>query len=126
MQLVPIQAIPNQSFTINLDNNLYGISIKETEGVMSVSIERDNVLIVENNRVPAGAPLLPYRYQEAGNFIFITANFQLPYYTKFNVTQTLVYFSTEELDAFRAGTLVFNPIGGYPLRYKPQGYVLAP
>lgn len=126
MQIIPIQAIPNQTFNISLDNKIYGLSIKETNGVMSVSITRDNISVVSNLRAMAGSPLLPSEYEESGNFIFVTGSFQIPYYTKFNITQSLRYYSQSELEIFRDSSLMFNPIASVPLRYKPQGYTLAP
>lgn len=132
MNQIPIQAIPNQSFTINLDNALYDISIKYTNGCMSVSISRDNSALIENLRAVAGQLIIPCKYQEAGNFLFTTLNQQLPDYTQFNVTQQLIYLSADELAAIRTPTPsqitddFFNPIAAFPLRYKPQGYVLAP
>lgn len=126
MQLVPIVALPNQNFSIVLDNNLYGITLKNTLGCMSASITRNNVDIIDNVRCVAGTPLLPYLYLEDGNFIFVTAQFQLPDYTKFNVTQSLIYLSQAEITAFRSlPKPQFNPIAPLPLRYKPTGYVQA-
>jgi hypothetical protein len=62
-----------------------------------------------------------------GNFIFSNANgYQLPFYTFFNMTQFLLYYSASELAIMRAlPPPVFNPVGAYPLRYMPQGYVAA-
>lgn len=97
MKQIALEAIANQSFSIRLDNRRYDIIIKETNGVMSVSIARDNVQIVQGARIVAGFPLINYQYQESGNFIFLTENEELPDYTKFKSTQTLLYASAAEL-----------------------------
>jgi hypothetical protein len=61
----------------------------------------------------------------------VTQNFQLPFYTSFNVTQSLIYISAAELAALRAPTsppvtaASFNPIAALPLRFAPAGYVEA-
>ncbi len=85
------------------------------------------------NRLDAAAS----QYLEAGNFLFLTANYQLPYYTQFGTTQSLFYFTAEELDALRAAPVAssprvptvtaafFNPAGQLPLRFAPTGYVEA-
>lgn len=125
---VPIQAIPNQSFSITLDNQLFAISIKETNGCVAVSIDVNGVNVIENLRTVSGSPIIPAKYQEAGNFMFVTANQQVPDYLRFNVTQTLQYFTAAELTAFRAPVpppimaAFFDPLGGLPLRFAPRGY----
>lgn len=135
---VPIQSLPNQTFSISLENNTYGITLRTTNGVISATIIRNDVVIVENARCVAGFPIIPSVYQEEGNFIFFTQNQQLPDYTLFNVTQTLVYVTEAELAAYRVPPVAasaevptvtaasFNPVGGLPLRFAPQGYALAP
>lgn len=127
---LPIQQIPNQEFSINLEGSFYDIAIHETNGVMAVSIVRDTVAVVTNARAVAGFAIIPARYQEQGkgNFTFLTLNQQLPNWLRFNVSQDLVYFTGAELDALRLPavppipTLAFNPIAALPQRYSPQGY----
>ena len=127
MQVIPIQAIPNQAFSITLDQNLYDITLRAAAGIVAATIKRNAVLIIENTRALAIRPIIPYKYLEDGNFFFITANGDLPVYTSFNTTQQLIYISQAELDAIRAlPKPLFNPLGSLPLRYKPQGYVAAP
>lgn len=99
---VNIQALPNQSLSVQLDGLRYDITIKEAIGVMAATVVRDGVTLVDNVRLVAGTPVLPYRYQESGNFALTTADEELPYYPSFGVTQFLVYLSAEELAALRA------------------------
>lgn len=96
-----LSPIPNQAVSIQLDNNFYVITVKEAEGVMAVTINRNGENIVSNARAVAGTPLLPYLYMENGNFIFITNGDDYPYYTQFGITQSLIYASQVELDAIR-------------------------
>ena len=49
-----------------------------------------------------GMPLLPYRYQERGNFLLLTNEGDLPDFTQFGVTQFLVYLTAAELATLRA------------------------
>jgi|SRR6185437_311954 len=101
---IDLAAIPNQALSIRLDDNQYNISIIETCGCMSVTILRNNEIIIQNVRAVGGTLLIPYRYLESGNFFIDTADNELPDYTKFGITQSLVYISQAELGAIRAGT----------------------
>lgn len=102
---VSIQAIPNQSLTVQLDNNLYNMSIKAANGVMCIDVLRNNETLLTGERLTAGTPILPYQYleNESGNFLLLTNNDDLPDYTQFGVTQSLVYASNDELVAIRNG-----------------------
>lgn len=127
-QSLPIQAIPNQSFIITLDSNLYEITLKTTNGIISVSLIINGVDTIDNIRAVAGTLIIPSRYEEAGNLMFLTDAFDLPIYTEFNKTQSLVYFTAAELAVYRTPVAIpvtasdFNPLGGLPLRFSPQNY----
>lgn len=127
-QAVPLQRIPNQSLTIGLDGAVYDIELRSTGSIMAASVSRNGLSIIKNARAVAGGLLIPARYQEAGNFVWLCGSYELPDYNKFGVTQYLVYFSAAELAAMRVIPTpiitadFFNPIAGLPLRYKPQGY----
>lgn len=99
---LPIQAIPNQTMTIRLSDDFYSISIKEIDGLMSMTIVRNDVVIVSNQRLMANYPIIPYEYLENGNFIFLTSNNEYPYYDRFNIDQSLLFASQEELEEIRA------------------------
>lgn len=102
--LIPLQAVPNQAFTITLDGLVWDITL-QTIGVSTiVSVSRDDVVLFQGLRVVAGSPLIPYRYQEAGNFIFTTVDDAFPFYQEFGVTQSLLYFTAAELETLRGGT----------------------
>jgi hypothetical protein len=132
MQTIPIQPIPNQAFSIVLNNNQWDFIIKACNGIMAVSLTLNNVIIIENIRVVANQIIIPYQYLESGNFLFLTQNSELPNYTQFGITQTLIYLTAEELANLRTPIAPpikadnFNPLGGLPLRFSPQGYYVAP
>lgn len=94
---VSILPIPNQRFGIRLDGDRYEIELKSCNNIMCVTILRNDILLVSGFRCVAGTPLLPYRYLERGNFIFVTENDELPDYTKFGSTQSLVYITAQEI-----------------------------
>lgn len=98
---VGIATLANQALSIQLDERFYEIELREANGVMSATITRDGVTLISNVRVTAGTPLLPYRYQESGNFLMTTDGEAIPYWDQFNVTQFLVYLSADELAAYR-------------------------
>lgn len=98
---VTIQALPNQDLSIQLDGFRYDLAIKEANGVMSMSVTRDGTMVIQNVRLVAGSPVLPYRYQEQGNFVLTTVDDEIPYYPAFGVTQFLVYLTAAEVAALR-------------------------
>lgn len=108
MQVIPLETLPKQEFSIRLVDRRFVIGIRETAGVMSVSVERDGVQIVTNNRAVASQMVMPYDYQtaDAGNFAFLTLNDELPWWESFNTTQQLIFASLAEIEAVRNGTFV--------------------
>lgn len=131
MQTIALQQTANQSFSVTLDNNQWNITLKATNGVMSVTLILNNVTVISNMRCVAGTLLIPSKYQESGNFLITTANFDLPDYSQFNATQFLIYISAVELEVLRLPPALpikasdFNSIAALPLRFAPDGYVLA-
>jgi len=129
MQNVPLQAVPNQQFAVALDDNQWDITLKTTNGTVSVTMLRNGEVIVENARAVAGMRIIPCIYQEDGNFVIVTQNQEVPEYSKFGVTQFMIYLSASELDEIRVPipSLItqsyFDPLGALPLRFAPQGYV---
>ena len=101
---IPLSTIPNQSFSIQLDQNNFDIRIHDCGTIMSVDIAVNNTVIVTGQRAVNGYPLIPYAYLEQGNFAFLTANDEYPYWERFGIDQYLIYASQEELEAIRAGT----------------------
>lgn len=100
---IPLQAVPNQTFSIQLDENNYNIRIHDCGGdIMSVSVSIDNVVIIEGVRAVNGTPIIPYTYLENGNFAFLTMNDEYPHWSRFAVDQFLFYASQDEIDAIRA------------------------
>lgn len=101
MRTVPLTAVPNQELSLRLDGARWVLRFKEARGVMVADATRDGVAIVTASRVLAGEAVIPYRYQEAGNFLVLTSDDELPDWRQFGVTQSLVYLSPEELEALR-------------------------
>lgn len=103
MNIIPIQSLPNQSFSVTLNGARFDISVIETNGVMSASIAINGTPVIENVRATASTFLLPYLYQENGNFLFLNMDEKIIYYTKFGVSQILIWLSPDDL-AYLRGT----------------------
>lgn len=132
MQEIPIQAIPSQTFSyIDPDNNQWNVSIKLVSEQIAFSFTLNGTILIENITAVAGIRIIPYDYLELGNFVIITQAQQVPDYTQFGSTQQLVFLSNADILGFRQRladlTLItandFDPNGGLPLRFAPQGYI---
>lgn len=128
MMQIPLEVLPNQSLTTILDDNRWLIDIVETVGAMAVTLTLNDVVLVSGVRAVANTPIIASEYQESGNFLFATQNFDMPYYDQFGVTQYLYYFSAAEIAVIREPVTppitqsYFDPIAELPLRFAPQGY----
>ena len=101
MMLIALAAVPNQEVSFQIDQTFYTLTVLETNGCMSVTVARDNTTLISAVRAMPDAPLLPYLYQEAGNFVFLTDDGALPYYDQFGTTQTPNYLTADELVTLR-------------------------
>lgn len=104
MNLIPLEALPNQNFTVTLGNNTYNFRINTCVNITAVTLYRNLELLFSGERVPPFTPVIPYRYLESGNFFFITQNEEYPIYDKFGVSQFLLYATQDELETFRNAT----------------------
>ncbi|MEH0874658.1 hypothetical protein QM999_07985 [Pectobacterium cacticida] len=65
---------------------------------MSISITRNDVLLVQNVRaMPATRLLATHQAARFGNFAFVTTNDEYPYYTAFGAGHELHYIPASEL-----------------------------
>lgn len=124
-QAITLNPIANQNFTFNSDSNSFDITLKATAGCMSMSIDTNGVDVIDNMRCVAWRVIIPSIYQETGNFMFLTQNLQLPWYTQFGISQSLIYLSPTDLSTMRANNPLFSPFGELPLRFSPQNYIEA-
>lgn len=103
MQVIPVNPIPNQSFTIRIDGIRMALRIKEARGLMVADFTREDVLILTATPLLAGETLIPYSYLQNGNFVVLTTNRELPDWRKFGSSQQLIFLSQEEIDALGLG-----------------------
>lgn len=101
MKEIPIKVFARQSLSVMLEQSLYEISLKECNGIMAATVIRDGVTIVSNRRVCAGMTIIPEGHLEEGNFVILTENGEIPYYTGFESTDVMVYLTIDETQELR-------------------------
>ncbi len=131
MQIIPLQALPSQEFSVPLDNNRWDFTIQYVNGSIAVTLLLNSVPLITGMHIVGGMRIIPSEYEEAGNFVLVTGNYQVPDYTQFGSSQQLIYFSAAELSLIRvpAPALLtpafFDPNAALPLRIFPHGYIQA-
>ncbi len=134
MQIIPLQAIPSQTLSyIDPAGNQWNIAVRLVGQQIAFSFTLNNIVLIQGITAVAGARIIPYNYLESGNFALITQAQQVPDYTQFGITQTLVFFEPADIlasrqslrDLSRIVPSDFDPNGAEPLRFAPAGYALA-
>lgn len=98
MQIVPLQAIPNQTFTILLNGELYRIALRTVQELTYMSVWINEEVLFYNQLCTPNNWVNPYDYvSRNGKFFFACADEEYPTYTKFNITQQLLFLTTEEV-----------------------------
>lgn len=102
MEIIPLEATPNQVVTARLGGLRYEIRLRDIGGMMAADVTRGDDIVIRGVRVVAGTPLIPYRHLEAGagNLIFVNASDQpdaIPYWPDFGTRTRLVYGTEAEL-----------------------------
>lgn len=103
MNDITLAAVPNQDLFVQLDQQAYQITLHAAgSNTVAITIVRNGETIVSGERLVTGTPVLPYLYEEAGNFILTTDAEALPDWQQFGITQFLTYVSADELAVLRA------------------------
>ena len=97
---IEVQQIPNQEFIREIGDVRYTIKFRTFQGMTLADITADDVVLKRSVRVCPNTPIIPYDYlTKGGNFMFVCLDKDYPHYTKFGITQQLVYLTDEELEA---------------------------
>lgn len=117
MRIIPLQAIPNQSLSLQLDGINYDLRLHDCGNIMAVDIVVNNAALITGVRAVYGFPLIPYSYLEigVGNFTFINAldnDNEYPYWDRFNTDQVLIYTSPQELQGLNFSDFVQGVLSG--------------
>lgn len=95
---IKLLAVPNQSISITIDGIVFGIVLKTTS-ITVADIYIDEVLKIAGVKCRPNLAIVPYEYLINGNFYFVVEGEELPDYTKFGISQSLVYLTKAEIDA---------------------------
>ena len=96
MELIPIEAIPNQKFNVQLSGKTYNISINTRRGLSFLSMSIGETPLV------SGRICLPNKKIEIPNYKFQGVLFwhcqdnETPFYKQFGVLHKLYYATDEE------------------------------
>ena len=98
MRTVPIESLPNQQLSINVNDDRFVIRLKVATSSMIADVYCNDEAVILGQRIAVGTPIIPYDYLCAqGNFILIVDGEDLPDWQKFGVSQQLLYVSPGEL-----------------------------
>lgn len=98
MLQIPLQAIPNQTLSIQVSANRWDLAIKEINGLMAMDFILNDVVLTLGVRMMPNEPLLIYApYAQEGNFVLLTEEDEYPYYKLFGTSQSLIYASPTEI-----------------------------
>ena len=101
---IEIQNIPNQTFSVTLNDLDMEITLKLAGGIdnqiMLFSLQVEGSYLCPAVPVFANQGILPYEYmisEIGGNFMFVTNNGEYPNYKNFGNMQSLMFITQDEL-----------------------------
>ena len=111
MQNLDIQSgSPNQVVQFDYNNTFYSIHLytvycntnskKQREYLTIADVVENGNLVIAGVRCVPNSFLIPQKYQVSeGNFRWECVDNDYPFYTKFNQTQQLVFYTTAEIES---------------------------
>ena len=98
MRLINLQNIPNQSFSITLNNVDYRIAVRTIQDLTFISVWKNGEVLFYNQICVPNGFVDPYKYiSENGKIFFKCLDDEYPNYKSFGVTQWLYYLTAEEV-----------------------------
>ena len=95
---IDLQQIPNQEFIRIIDNTRYQIRLRSFHNMTLADVYINDIPVKLGLRCTPNCLLIPYEYlTEGGNFMFYSSDSSYPYYTKYGVTQSLIYLTASEV-----------------------------
>lgn len=96
---IDLQQIANQEFMRIINNVRYKIRLRTFHNLTLADVYIDDEPVKLGVRCVGNEPLIPYKYlTQGGNFMFVCPDYDYPHYTKFGLTQSLVYLTDSELE----------------------------
>lgn len=103
MFLIPLQPVPNQEFNIVLNGKDYHIALHTIQDLTYMSCWVDGKILFHSQLCTPNNWVNPYNYVSVnGKFYFRCLEEQYPIFTQFGITQSLVFYTAEEVEALNA------------------------
>ena len=100
MYLIELNQIPNQTFTIMIENVNYRIELRTIQNSTYMSAWANGELLFYNQLCTPNAFVNPYNYvSDGGKFFFKCLDNEYPTYKSFGKNQALYFYAKDEVDA---------------------------
>ena len=98
MVTIQLDNIPNQVFSITLNNMLYRIAVRTIQNFTLISVWQNGDILFYNQVCTPNAFVKPYYYvSENGKLYFRCLDNEYPNYKKFGDTQQLLFLTPDEV-----------------------------
>lgn len=102
MQIIPLQSVPNQTFSVLLGGELYRIAIRTIQDLTYMSVWLDDRVLFYNQLCTPNNWVNPYNYVSVnGKLYFACNNGEYPNYKLFNISQQLYFLTETEVDSVK-------------------------
>lgn len=104
MNIIDLEATPNQSVTFAADGQQYNLTIRSVGDRVYMDVTMNGAVVATALKCLVGQIIMPYSYLEGGvggNFIFNTTSGNDPQYANFGSSDILLYASVAELASVR-------------------------
>ena len=100
MYLIELNEIPNQTFTIMIENVNHRVELRTIQNATYMSVWANGEILFYNQLCTPNAFVNPYNYvSNGGKFFFKCTDDEYPNYKLFGKTQQLYFYSKDEVDA---------------------------
>lgn len=98
MQIIPLSNIPNQTFTVILNDKLYRLALRTIQDLTFASVWINDQVIFYNQLCTPNNYINPYNYlSDGGKFYFRCIDNNYPNYLNFNGSQQLLFLTPAEV-----------------------------
>ena len=96
---VQLEQIPNQSFLLLVEEDLYIITLRTISTETYVTLLRNGEKLVDSIKAMPNQNILLYNYQfnEHGNFVFTSLDDEYPLFSNFGVSTFFQYVTKQEV-----------------------------
>ena len=99
MYLIELDKIPNQTFTVMLDNVNYRVALRTIQGLTYISVWANGDILFYNQLCTPNQFVNPFNYVSTnGKFYFKCTTGDYPNYKEFGNTQSLYFLTKDEVD----------------------------